>query len=227
MKRSADPLTAATTAILRPAIRPDGFDLLSRRSFARVRAGILHFIDLQLSTWGGKMFCVNYAAISLYSPRDHFVLEPGDRLRKESGGEKWWPADNHDSANNSAFEVVKALKAQALPFFDRAQTTAGYLEIMERKKGGSFHHLLFERACVYARLELNGAAKEALAAAIRLYGEDGRSWCAACIVRCEELLAAIERGRVEALLTQWTDKSIGSLRLEKFLEKMSPENVTR
>jgi hypothetical protein len=64
--RSTDPLTAATTGILIPALRLQGFQRNSNRVIARIKDDILQFLDLQLSAYGGKDFCINYASISLF-----------------------------------------------------------------------------------------------------------------------------------------------------------------
>jgi hypothetical protein len=220
-KRSADPITAATTAILKPELVRHGFQDLSRRRFGRIKDDILHYLDLQLSGYGGKRFCVNYAAISLYSPREHIVLEPGARLAELPRREKWWPGDNHDSADHSMIEVVRLFESIALAFFNKAETTSGYLDILERKRGGSRHHLQFQLACVYAKLRREGAARNALKLAVQLYRDDGRPWCAKCISLCEQLLTALDGGVAQALLATWKEYSIQNLRLAAL---MSPPN---
>jgi len=135
----------------------------------------------------------------------------------------WLPAADHDSADQSVLEIVKCFKAQAMPFFDGAQTTGGYLNTLENEKWGSMHHLFFERACAYAHHGLVGSARDATKRAIDLDRKDGRPWCTKGIALSEELLAAVENGGSEVLLTRWTDHSIDKLRLEKFLKKYYPK----
>ena len=135
MARSADPLTAATTAILLPQIRPAGFRRKTNRVIARVCSDILQFLDLQLSAFGGKAFCVNYASISLFCPREFLVLQPGDRLRRDNGAEAWVSAKTHEEADESMKLVAQLFTIQALPFFDSTRTPEGLLASFQRESG--------------------------------------------------------------------------------------------
>ena len=46
----------------------------------RISDGILQLLNFQRSGFGGGDFCVNYASMPLFLPRDGIVLEPGGRL---------------------------------------------------------------------------------------------------------------------------------------------------
>jgi hypothetical protein len=215
--RSADPLAAAVTSILLPFLRPHGFRRKSNRVLARLSADILQFFELQLSAHGGKEFCVHYAALALFCPRDHWVLQPGDRLRRENGAEAWFPAASHEVADTSMREVTQMARDQALPFLDATRTVEGLLAILEKERWGSQHHLSLEKGCCAAKLGRLDAAQEYLHRAIALYREDGRAWCAEGIERCEQLLAAIRAGAADDLLRQWTTHSIGRLRVQSLV----------
>src|SRR4051812_29017625 len=130
MQRSKDPLTAATTAILKPALTPLGFHKLGSRTFARVLDGVLQYFSLQLSAWGGKDFAVNYAAITLYSPREHFVILSGGRLPRGKSGDGWWASKTPEFADSSMHDVVARLAVHCLPWFERTSTTAGLLTVL-------------------------------------------------------------------------------------------------
>jgi hypothetical protein len=69
-KRSKDPLTAATTSVLKPALTSLGFQGRGSRDFVRINDGVLQLINLQLQAYGSKDFCVNYSATTLYEPKD-------------------------------------------------------------------------------------------------------------------------------------------------------------
>ena len=216
MRRSSDPLTAATTSILNPWLSPHGFRTITRRSFGSVRNDILHFFDLQLSAYGGKDFTVNYASIPLFQPHDFIVLDCGDRLRS-GAAEAWWPSSTHQLADNSMHEVVAGLQAQALPFFASTSTVSGLLDVLAKSQRASRHHLEFECACALARLGRVSEASQHLREAVSLYEADGRSWCAGYIAHCNRLLHSIRQDSVEALLREWIDYSIEHLAIAPLL----------
>src|SRR4051794_33981471 len=83
--RSSDPLTAATTSILIPELWSHSFRRKTNRIIARIQDDILQVFDLQLSAYGGKDFCINYASLSLFCPREYLILQPGARLTRENG----------------------------------------------------------------------------------------------------------------------------------------------
>jgi hypothetical protein len=214
---SSDPLTAAMTSILLPILQPNGFRRKTNRVLVRIRDDILQFFDLQLSAYGGKDFCVNYASLSLYCPRDYLILQPGDRLKQENGTEAWLSAATHDAANLSMHIVTRMTEAQAMVFFESTSSTEGLLAYLEKENWGSLHHLNLEKACCAAKLHHFPIAREYALQAIELYLKDGRSWCLEGIELCKQLLGEIENGSADALLAQWLDHSVGKLGLQKFL----------
>lgn len=223
--RSKDPLTAATTSILRPAITPLGFHKLGSRTFARVHDSVLQYFSFQLSAWGGKDFAVNYAAITLYSPREHFVILPGGRLPRGMSGDGWWASKTHEYADNSMHDVVSRLASHCLPWFERVSTTAGLLAVLideHAKIRRPDAHYLFDIACCQTHLGQISEAQQALDQAVAGYRKwhdemPERTWCLDCIVRCESLLVAIRSSQQEQLLAQWRADSIRNLKLEKIV----------
>ena len=214
-RRSKDPLTASATSLLLPALRPLGFKKKSARVIGRIRNEIFQLLDLQVSSFGSGDFCVNYASVALFCPREFLVLQPGSRLRNASGVEVWWPARSHDMANASMQEVVQALQGQAIPFFEATGTVAGLLDLLLSENWASRHHLEFELGCCLVRLGRIEEAERHLTQGISLYQSDGRKWCQDGIARSEELLGAIRRGVASELLQEWTRQSVRKLRLEE------------
>lgn len=214
-RRAKDPLTAATTSLLLPALEPLGFRKKSSRVIGRIRSDILQFLDLQVSSFGSKDFYVNYASVSLFLPREFLVLQPGGRLRNAGGAEAWWPASSHDIAIASMQEVVPAFQNQVTPFFTSTETVEGLLGFLLTEDWASQHHLKFELGCCLAILGRIEEAERHLTQAISLYRADGRKWCQDYITKCEELIAAIRRGVASELFQEWTRWSVRGLRLEK------------
>jgi hypothetical protein len=219
LRRSKDPLTAATTSILMPALQAHGFIRVTNRLIARDRNLILQSISLQLSQWGNRMFCVNYAVNSLFRPREFLTLSPGGRLkRRRFGGEVWWDSDTHEKADEAMQEVTSLILSKTLPWFDKCDTVKGLYKILSRERWGSRHHLEFEKACCLARLGRLDEAKDRLDTAIKLFIDDGRDWTPQYVNECQDLIDAIERGNHDQLLSDWVEWSIGQLRLGKLYE---------
>jgi Domain of unknown function (DUF4304) len=157
MERSKDkdPLTAATTSILKPAVTPLGFQKLGSRSFGRVFDSVLQYFSLQLSAWGSKDFAVNYAAITLCQPHDYMVLQPGGRLPRGKSGDGWWKSATRELADNSMHSVVERFNAHCVPWFERTRTTAGLLAVLielSSEINPPNTHYLFDIACCQAKL---------------------------------------------------------------------------
>jgi hypothetical protein len=213
--RSSDPLTAATTSILVPELRPHGFRRKTNRLIARIQNDILQFLCLQASAFGGKDFCVNYASLSLFCPRDYLILQPGARLNLENGAEAWLSAKSQDDADASMAKVVNMVRTQALPFFESTKSVDGLLACLKRETWASQHHLLREIAFCEARAGRVGEAQSHAVRAIELYREDGRQWCSECIELCQRLIAGIESNKLTELFQHWIDHSVGHLGLSK------------
>ena len=216
--RSSDPLTAATTSILIPELRGYGFRRKTNRLIARIQDDILQFFDLQLEAYGSKGFCVNYASLSLFCPRDYLILQPGARLKWENSAEAWLPAKTHVEADASMAKVVNMTQTQALPFFDATKSVAGLLECLKRESWASRHHLNLDIAFCEARMGRLDEAKSYALQAIDLYKEDGRAWCSEHIELCQRLIGGIESNKLAEMFQRWIDHSVGKLGLSKLRE---------
>jgi hypothetical protein len=104
------------------------------------------------------------ASISLFCPRDYWILQPGARLNREKRAEAWLSAKSHDDADASMAKVVNMVRTQALPFFKGTKSVDGLLECLKRENWGSRHHLYREMAFCEARA---GRAGEAQSHAVR------------------------------------------------------------
>ena len=221
--RSKDPLTAATTAIFLPRLRAFGFQRNTNRIVGRIRANILQFFILQLSAYGGKDFCINYASLSLFCPRDYLILQPGARLAWSNGAEAWLSALTHDTADASMGQFAEMALEQALPFFESTKTVEGLLTHLQHEDWGAQHHLNLEKACCAAKVKRLSDARIYTLIAIELYREDGWDWCMQYIKLCEPLLTAIDDNTVGDLMERWTKQSITKLRLNKLLQGTAGE----
>lgn len=221
--RPKDPLTAATNAILKPAIVPAGFIPVGGRLFARIRDGIVQYFALQLSTWGSRDFAVNYASMPLCPPREDFVIVCGGRLPRGKSGDGWWPSKHHAVADDSMRDVVERLTAHCLPWFERTSTTAGLLAVLLEEQaalGRPDASTLFDIACCRAQLGEFTEAQAGLAeasAVLRAAHDERRedTWILERVARCERLATAIEEGQAEELLAEWRAESVRNLKLEK------------
>ena len=215
--RSKNPLTAATTSILIPSVKDMGFNRKTGRIIARVSADILQYIYLQVSAYGGKDFCVSYASITLFNPRDFLVLSPGSRLRGANRADAWLPALTYDEADASMREVLSMFKDQAMPFFRSTETLNGMLQCLKAQKWAALHHLNFEIACCLAKMGRFRESKRHVAHAIDLYRKDGRPWAIKNAELAEQLLAALEVRSEMELLNKWRQHSIDKLKLHQLL----------
>ncbi len=213
--RSSDPLTAATSSILIPELRLHGFRRKTNRLIARIQDDILQFFDLQLEAYGSKGFCVNYASLSLFCPRDYLILQPGARLKWENSVEAWLPAKTHEEADASMAKVVNMAQTQALPFFDATKSVAGLLECLKSENWASRHHLYLEMAFCEVRVGRFDDAKSHALQAIDSYREDGRAWCPEYIELCQRLIGAMESNKSAQMFQGWIDHSVGKLGLSK------------
>ena len=225
MERSKDPLTAATTSILKPAIASLGFQKLGSRSFGCVSDGVLQYLDLQLSAYGSKDFAVNHAAITLFNPRDYMVLQPGGRLPRGKSGDGWWKSSTHELADNSMRDVAERFTSHCLPWFERTRTTAGLLDVLIEHNSAinpPNAHYLFDIACCQAKLgqlpEAWRSSEKAVAAYNAWHQRIKADWCFDCIATCQKLLEAIRDKHQERLLADWQAHSILKLKLGKILK---------
>lgn len=209
----AAPLDQALTGVLLPALAGAGCTRFGSRNVGRVREGILQFVNVQGAAFGPRRFCVNYAVLPLFRPHTAATLSLGDRLRDAHGEDAWWPADDTATALEAMRAVSAALQWQALPWFERTQTTLGLLERLPPVTPASDPHDVFDRACCLAQLGRLREAAHAAARARRLYLRDGRASWHEPAESCAMLFAAALAQRVEPLLLQWQRSSARHLHL--------------
>lgn len=218
MRRSSDPLTAATTSILKPAIGAAGFQKMTARTFRRVVSEILQCLEIQVSRHGSRDFCINWSSQALFVPRDLSATFVGDRFpgAKSHGG--WWSSKTHQEAESSMQEAVSVFNANIRPLCDQSSTVAGTLNALQGL-GDCWNGIVhFERAACHARLDALDYALQSLASAMNrfrvAYDEmPGRKWCLAGMEHCSSLERAIRAGSWHQLLDEWVRYSKKSLKI--------------
>jgi len=223
-RRAQDPLTAALSDIFLPAVRRFGFERKSARLIVRISDGILQLLNFQKSGYGGGDFCVNYASMPLFMPREYIVLEPGGRLTGQQYPgqiDRWWPSATHESADRSMREVLDAFHGEGSRFFESTKTVIGLLEHLLPIRLDD-HHYEFERGACFARLGSVDEAVPRLRRAVTLYHEDGRDWCAEYADRATSLMRACESGTHSSLLVRWEEFSRTRLGLTDHAAGTSP-----
>jgi hypothetical protein len=219
--RSKDPLLAATTSILLPAVKPFGFQRRTARSLDRICDDVLHSISPWYSGWGGRDFYVPYSVMPLVPPTDFEYVARGTRLWDPIGKSYSWPGQTHELADDSMQRAVLLLQAEVLPnFFARVETTESFLTYLQQEPKAD-HHEHFRRACCLVKLQRLDEAMLELNAAIIGYVADGRDWCFPKIAQCEEMRKAISAGTSRQLYDEWKTQTIKNLRLEKIIPHKS------
>jgi hypothetical protein len=223
MKRSKDPLTAATTTFLKPAVSGHGFVPFSKRCFVRLTNRILQFLDLQLSAYGSQDFAVNYFICPVFPPREFVGSTLAGRFPRGASGDGWWSAEDHGRADASMQDVVNKFDTFGLPLFERTSDMPGLANELSRISTDGNPHTFFALGCALLSCQEAHRALEVLQTARRLYQEcyeefPQRDWCLTSISQVDELLAAIAEGNHDALLDQWERETWVHLKLSKKLK---------
>ena len=208
MARSKDPLTAATTSILKPGLESAGFVKLSQRVFVRLRSPVVQHVSVSLSRWGGNRFRVCYSSMPLFVPTTNFTLMLGGWFPRDGHENGVWSKKHHEVADKAMNSVLHEFRSGILPWFDRTDsidslvpllTTMGYNPKGPRElELGACHAWLGDLDNAKAALTFDG-------------GNDvARSFC-------ETLLSAIESGTHHTLLNEWYADTVQSLKIESLL----------
>lgn len=224
---SRDPISDATSTILTPSLEVQGFKRLTNRITARIVDDVLQFVSVQVSRRGTQRFHLGYASICLFRPRDMLPLQPGglilgsaaprtwlQRLLRLGSEQRGFDGTEPDLAHASMTEAVGLVSTLALPFFAQTRTTPLLYERLLQERWGSQHHLLFEMGCCLTRLKRFIEAERVLKRAVLLYEKDGRDWCRREIERISSLSTAIQQGRSDERLIEWTQESVATLALD-------------
>jgi hypothetical protein len=199
-----DELASAVGRIWWPRLKPAGFKRAGKRDFILAVNGVVQVFDFQISAWGSRDFCVNVTAHTICG-NEVRVLQPGFRLKRSNQTDLWLPSKTPEEAASSAETAWAAALEQAFPWLESSKTLEGFLGILQKENWGSKHHQHFQIGIVEALLGRDGDALNDLEAAIKLYLEDGREWCAAYVSKAEALSAAVKDHRATELLNQWYD----------------------
>ena len=228
---SHDPISTATSKILRPILASHGFLKLTNRFSARVVDNIVQFVSVRVSARGTRSFQIQYASISLFPPRDTLPLQPGGTIyitqKSNSFFERIFflkfrrtsfPGATDEEALSSMSKLCSKLDTQAFPFFDQTDSIEKLYRFLKKERWGSEHHRHFEIGCCLAKLKNFREAERELKLAEKLYINDGRDWCEEKISQVQSLLSAIEKNDTDRLLDDWTNDSIKTLNLAPILK---------
>ena len=216
MKSSKDPLTAATTLILKPVLVPLGFQKHTQRKFVRLTNDIVQVVILEKSGWGNPVFRLQYSCLAVYPPCDGLTLSSA-LYEVLPSINKFRDMDTQEHAESSMREVVRIFNELLFPWFEETKTMTGLLDFYQRdSKNPQDHHRFFAKACCFVAIGDLSQAWANLETAIEQYQKDGRDWCFGYIEQCSELLEAIRSQSVESLLNKWREHSIEHLGLKKF-----------
>ena len=216
VRRSKDPLTAASKSILRPALAPMGFRPYKTRDFICCHGDILHVVALQLSAWGSKDFAVNYGAMPLFPATEYVYLPTGGRLRQGRSPDGWWSALTHEKADASMASVVQAVEDQLPPFFRRTSTYGGLADEL-----GTIDHpqYTFMKACCEAKIGHRDARitlERAISVIKRFLGEHpDTAWVITRLAEATALATAIDNGSEQRLLDEWAQATATSLKIQR------------
>ena len=122
MKRSKDPLTAATTTYLWPFLKNLDFKKVSPRKYAREVNDTIQQLWVDANGFGGKqrtlfVLCVNV----VYGNQSGYMDPCGFRICKS----KTWDMSNHEKADKYMQEVVEALKETELDKMNSISSVEG------------------------------------------------------------------------------------------------------
>ncbi|NOW44568.1 hypothetical protein FHW96_000710 [Novosphingobium sp. SG751A] len=201
----ANELAKAITKIICPILLTEGFRRARRHVFIRAENSIVQRLDFQLNGWGGRDFCVNISA-NLVAANEFVALQPGFRLKYDSnGGGNWLPSNTKEKAENSLDSVLKAIRVEALPYFEKIRSIEGFAALLANEQWGAAHHLSFQRGVAAATGGDTPNALLHLSNAIRLYQEDGREWCDHYVARAKILIEGLQEGSERNILAQWEE----------------------
>jgi Domain of unknown function (DUF4304) len=219
--RSKDALAAATTSFWAPILREHEFERYTTRSFGRVKNEcVFQYIDLQLSSFGGKDFAVNYCSILITRLHHAVGSTTFRRLPRGKSHDGWWSAKTLMRADESMQDVCDKTKKIALPWFDSTSSAMGLAQELVQLAEHANPHAFFELGCCHATAGNLAEAIGPLREAIRLFQKSydempERTWARSERSLAESLVAAIADGTHESLLSRWRDQSVVNLKLDK------------
>lgn len=229
-----DPISVASSEILRPLLVSHGFLHLTNRFTARVVDDIVQFVSVHVSARGTRLFGLEYASIALFMPRATLPLQPGGTVHIEEESQflldriLWrkfrrtrFPGQTVEEARSSMSSLCSQLETQAFSFFAQTESVENLCLFLKRERWGSEHHRHFEIGCCLAKLRAHREAIQELRIAEKLYMKDGRDWCKERLTQVRALLDAIDDDTSDSLLHDWTAASVATLNLERIRKNES------
>lgn len=117
-------------------LQQKGFVKYKTNSYARRNnVNVLEYIDLQKERYGSKTYTVNYALISLCVPHSFLSYDLGDRLGVLiCDRDVWWDYSNAEIAEVSFQNVMDAIDAFLIPWFEERENKFAIKNELQREE---------------------------------------------------------------------------------------------
>jgi len=219
-----DHLTKAARVMLKPLVTAHGFQQYGARSYFRLCGWIAQFLVLRKSDWGGGKFRVFTYIFLLVPPSDGIGSVFGGSFPHKGKpwgkADGWWESSTPALALRSMDEICDVFETVAMPRFEQGSTVTGLIDALRPDADGCPNtHFKKEVGCA---LICDGRLEEGipyLQRAEREYRAGFQKWHAAWEERdanyMRMLLDAISAGQHQALLQEWFQSSVQSLKIDK------------
>jgi hypothetical protein len=230
MPSNAKPsVTREFRARVAPDLEAMGFRSDGSKRFRRVVEGVLQAVLVHVETRSRRTFLIEYCAMLLCVPQEHYVLTLGGRFPVGSMNGNSYYAETPERLDRSIGYVREKLP-QLLGWFRTLETLEGFLAAMaalERSLPPALArtgHIAFAQACGHGQAGRIADARhfaeraltdyEAVLAAFRAQYPGADHWAPRAIANTRALLAALESSNAERLLGEWRAFTVRALKLD-------------
>ncbi len=192
-----------------------GFGVSRTILFRQPLNPVLRGFAFEDSGFDGTVVYVWVFVLPLYVPSKHLTFTLGHRLENRKGlferSGRWVLADPPDDTEINS--MVKAMQTKGIPYLDRLDTPQDIVENLTMATK-LFGNIFVEQAIAFSLAKLGklDAARDKLES-LRRAVKPTDPWQHVAS-SAEQLVEAINQGRTEALLDQWTNESLHNLRLD-------------
>jgi hypothetical protein len=222
--REPDHLAKAVREMLKPIVAAHGFQQYGARTYFRLCGWIAQFLDLRKSAWGGGSFRAHQYIFLLIPPQDGLGGGFSGSLPPKGqawGREGWWESSTPELALRSVDEICDIFETVAMPRFQQGSTLSGFIEALRPEADTSRNtHFKNYVGCALVcdgRLEegipyLQRAERDFRAGFVKM---PAAAWMETEANYMKALLDAISTGQHRALLDEWFQSSVRSLKIDK------------
>ena len=208
----------AIASHFRAVAEEHGFARWKTRDFARIRNGLLQFMNFQSSSHGTRDFCVNYSTIPLFMPHQSLGWIVGGRFPRGKSADGWWGSKTLEQTERSAGEIAKVFGGPIVDWFERTSSLEGMIRELSQSSKWLNAHADFSRGCCLAMLGRRQDALAAVAAARAEFddahqGAPDVKWLAEYVSHCRQLIGAIGDKTESELLGRWQRETVANLKL--------------